>query len=160
MVSEGLQLNELNELACLVIPTSGNNLLLPNVSVAEIVGYLHPIAPIDSPEWLLGMIDWRNQQVPLISFECLNGDSKPQMDVENRIVILNTTGISDELTWIGIVAKSTPHLVRVASDEINEGENEPLGSMELVSVSIYDEYAVIPDIDLIQKKYAEYCDKS
>ncbi len=148
--------NELTELACLLIPVEGKNLILPNVSVAEIVGYLFPVAEDDTPEWFLGMVNWRGQEVPLVSFDALNGQTVPDFLVANRLAIINTTGIDDKLLWIGIVTQYTPRLMRVGAQEINELEGEELAPMEVMAVTVNGEEAVVPNIDLLQQKYLQF----
>ena len=64
-----------NELATLLIPMSGEQLVLPNVTVAEIIPYIEPQAHNDKPDWYLGVFNWRNIDVPLVSFETINGES-------------------------------------------------------------------------------------
>ncbi len=55
---------------CLLIPSGGGQLLLPSTIVAEVFGYNEPeLVFNDQPKWLLGMINWREQRVPLLSIE-------------------------------------------------------------------------------------------
>ncbi len=157
-MSKQLSGNAVNELACLLVPVVGKNLIMPNVSVAEIVGYLHPVADADTPQWLLGMISWRNQQVPLISFDALNGQHLPESKVENRLAILNSTGISQDLPWIAIVTQSTPRLMRVGAEEIAEIPGMELGPFEQMAVSVNGEEAFIPDLNKLQQEFINFKD--
>jgi chemosensory pili system protein ChpC len=55
---------------CLLIPSGGRQLLLPSTIVAEVFGYNEPeLIFNEQPKWLLGMINWREQRVPLLSIE-------------------------------------------------------------------------------------------
>ena len=47
----------------ILLPVTGRMLLLPGVSVAEVVEYIKPTSPDvdDVPPWYLGKIDWRFQ---------------------------------------------------------------------------------------------------
>ena len=48
------------------VPLREMNLLLPNVAVAEISSYRAPV-PVDGmPDWFLGMVRWRDQDIPVI----------------------------------------------------------------------------------------------
>jgi len=59
-----------NVVRCLLIPISGGQLLLPNSVVAEVFPYNEPERVAENqPNWLLGLIDWRNQRIPLLSIE-------------------------------------------------------------------------------------------
>jgi len=57
----------------LVVPLAQIALLVPSALIAEVVniGRLNPIAL--SPEWHLGVLNWRSRPVPVISFEALSG---------------------------------------------------------------------------------------
>ena len=39
---------------------------LPNVAVAEVVAYRAPDEVEGGPEWLLGKLSWRGQEVPVV----------------------------------------------------------------------------------------------
>ncbi|HCA12321.1 MAG TPA: chemotaxis protein CheW, partial [Marinobacter adhaerens] len=56
-------------LSCVMIPMSGRQLLLPNVSIAEVVDYASADAGANTPEWLVGYLDWRGLQLPVISYD-------------------------------------------------------------------------------------------
>src|SRR5690606_2026145 len=57
----------------LEIPLVGFSLLVPSAVVAEVAnpGALYPVPR--APAWLLGVMAWRAQPVPLVSFEALTG---------------------------------------------------------------------------------------
>jgi len=63
----------LSIIASLYLPVTGNSLVLPNVSVAEIVDYKTPEPVEDTPEWFLGNIEWRGVTLPVISYELFGG---------------------------------------------------------------------------------------
>ncbi|MEC7376093.1 MAG: chemotaxis protein CheW, partial [Pseudomonadota bacterium] len=80
-------------LSCVMIPMSGRQLLLPNVSIAEVVDYASSDAGTNSPEWLVGYLDWRGLQLPVISYDAANGAALTVPgDNRGRIVVLNTIG--------------------------------------------------------------------
>src|SRR5690625_6739340 len=72
------------DLASLLIPIEGELLLVPNVSVSEIVplGRVEQIS--DGPQWLLGNYQWRERPVPLLSFEAINGGARPAAGAQAR----------------------------------------------------------------------------
>ena len=59
-------------LPSLLIPMNGRPWLIPNIVVAEVIPLRQPDRPGHGPEWLLGWINWREQDLPLISYEKLN----------------------------------------------------------------------------------------
>lgn len=147
---------QVREIASLLIPLQGCQLLLPNVSVAEIV----PIAQVSSgegaPAWYLGSCMWREQRVPLISYEILNGDAKPAMHSRARLAVLNSTGISEELPFLALVTQGLPRLARVNEEEIAAHDVEELKPFEAMQVSWAGEEAVIPDIARMEQAILNY----
>lgn len=57
----------------LEIPLAETSLLVPSAAIAEVVtaGSLAPVP--GSPHWLIGVLGWRLQAVPVVSFEALLG---------------------------------------------------------------------------------------
>ncbi len=116
-----------NELATLLIPISGRQLVLPNVTVAEIIPYMEPQADSDKPDWFLGMFTWRNTGVPLISFEKINGETTVENATNPRIAVLNGLVDGRKLPFCGIVTTGAPRLMRIMSDEISTVEDADYG---------------------------------
>jgi chemosensory pili system protein ChpC len=55
---------------CILIPFGSGQLLLPTAVIAEVTSYKEPEQlDNDQPDWLLGIINWRKQRIPLISIE-------------------------------------------------------------------------------------------
>lgn len=147
---------KIQEVASLLIPLQGHSILLPNVTVAEIVP-IAPIQPVDNaPGWYFGNCQWRELTVPLLSLEALNGDEKPGIHSRARFAVLNTTGISDDLPFIAILTQGLPRLARVSEDEISEREDSENRAYDLMHVSWAGEYTIIPNVAAIEKTFLEY----
>lgn len=142
---------ELNDIASLLLPVSDDYLLLPGVSVAEIVGFVPPEKEADGPDWFLGFFEWRKLRVPLVSFEILDGKSQPELHENNRIAVLNNTGQSKGLPFFAILTQSTPRLMRISEQEI-DSLDETVGDASMMKVRVLEDSAVIPDIVGIEKK--------
>ena len=144
------------EIACLMVPVSKRLLLVPSTSVAEIVPFTAVSRVADAPDWLLGNYHWREQQVPLISFEQLNGENRPDLHSRCRVAVLNNTGQSDGLPFIAIMTQGIPRLARVTEEEIQQldltTDKKPF---ELMHVSLAGEEAVVPDIVGMEKAYLD-----
>ena len=56
---------DLTELSCVLIPLDGARLLLPNISVAEILPWRRVKALNDGPDWCLGLLGWRGETIPV-----------------------------------------------------------------------------------------------
>lgn len=140
------------QLATLLIPVKGKQLLLPNVSVAEIIHYLYPQPLDDVPTWLLGTIEWRNQVLPMISFEAINDEPFVSHEGPRRIAVFN--GMLDErkLPFYAVLTRGVPRLMRLQPEDISRDDAIPCGPAESMVVSVNGEQAVIPDLEYIENQ--------
>lgn len=144
------------EIACLMVPVSERTLLVPSTSVAEIVPFTAVSRVADSPDWLLGNFHWRELQVPLMSFEQLNGEGRPDLHSRCRVAVLNNTGQSDSLPFIAVMTQGIPRLARVTEEELQQLDlNIDKKPFELMHVSLAGEKAVVPDIEGMEKAYLD-----
>jgi len=143
------------EIPCLMLPLVGRTLLVPTVSIAEMVSYSAPQAIDLAPDWLLGIVEWRNLQVPVLSFEVLNGEANPGTALRSRLAVFNNTGVSDELPFIALPTQAIPKLIRVSGQDISVSDesNQPFDRMR---VDVEDETLVIPDISSLEQAYVEW----
>ncbi len=140
----------------LMIPLAGRTLLAPTVSVAEIVPYAPPLPIEHAPAWLLGTFIWRDQQVPLLSFEGLCGDSQPDPHSRSRVVVFNNTGVSEELPFIAIATQGIPKLARVGAEDISAQDAIAPGAYERLWVLLNGEGLLIPDITALEQIYLDW----
>jgi len=152
---ESIESPQVPELASLLIPLQGSLLLVPNVSVAEIVppGRIDPVA--DSPDWYLGDYQWRDLSIPLLSFESLQAGVQPRQSGRARVAIFNTTGVTDQINFFALMTQGLPRLARVTPDElqVRDGERRPYEQMR---VNWAGEAAVIPDLPVLEQVLLEY----
>jgi len=143
----------LSIIASLYLPITGNSLVLPNVSIAEIVDYQTPEPVVDTPEWFLGNIKWRGVTLPVISYELLNEKTLPENPENTRLAVINTIGSKHtELPFFGIVTQGIPRQTKVDKDSIKEiEESEEKGPAELLTVSIQGDKAAIPNVEYIEE---------
>ena len=147
---------KIQEVASLLIPLQGRQLLAPNVTVAEIVPVSQVIPVQDAPAWYLGNCSWREQTIPLLSFEVMNGEDKPGVAQRSRFAVLNTTGTHESLPFIAILTQGLPRLARVTEEEITEREDADNKPYELMHVSWAGEEAVIPNVEAMERAFLEY----
>lgn len=138
----------------LIIPLQGRNLLLPNVAVAEVIPYTRPHAVADAPDWMLGAINWRGLNIPLISYDRLQGVHNEGAFAQARIAVLNTVRPGGGLHFYALVTTGIPQLKRVNADAMQEMSDE-LGAGLLSQVRIGDIEAAIPDLDALESTVAE-----
>jgi chemosensory pili system protein ChpC len=147
---------KVQEVASLLIPIQGRLLLAPNVTVAEIVPVSQVIPVEDAPAWYLGNCSWREQTIPLLSFEVMNGEDKPGVASRSRFAVLNTTGVNESLPFIAILTQGLPRLARVTEEEITEREDADNKPFELMHVSWAGEEAVIPNVEAMERAFLDY----
>lgn len=147
---------KVQEVASLLIPIQGRQLLAPNVTVAEIVPVSQVVPIQDAPAWYLGNCSWREQTIPLLSFEVMNGEDKPGVSARSRFAVLNTTGVNDSLPFIAILTQGLPRLARVTEEEITEREDADNKAYELMHVSWAGEEAVIPHVEAMERAFLDY----
>ncbi|THB73731.1 MAG: chemotaxis protein CheW [Gammaproteobacteria bacterium] len=140
---------------CLFIPTVSDNLLIPNAAIAEITNNVdpHPLKGRKKvPEWLLGTFEWREQVVPLISLEAINGEEIPAPTINTRIAVLKAHKKITKMPYMAIVTQKIPKLVTIYDEGIEHlGEDKEVKKIEAAHVLASGEPAVIPDLDEIEK---------
>ncbi|SFL89436.1 chemotaxis protein CheW [Marinobacter zhejiangensis] len=138
-------------LPCVMIPMAGQQLLLPNVSIAEIVDYASVERRDNAPLWLLGDIQWRGLTLPVISYDIANGGKAgAPASSRGRVAILNTIGEHhNSLPFLAIVTQGIPSQARIASSQVQEREGEP-GPADLMLVDVDGEGARIPNLEYLE----------
>lgn len=137
-----------NEIPGLLIPMHGRPWLVPNIVVAEIIPLRQPDRPGHGPEWLLGWMNWRDEDIPLLSFERLNDSGQVIIGPEARIAVINT--VTGKLKFYAIVIQGIPRQSRIGKEDLVE---EPVenGPAESMYVQMGGDLAVIPDLDAIER---------
>lgn len=143
-------------LSCVMIPVGGRQLLLPNVSIAEVVDYASNDAGTGAPDWLAGHLEWRGLNLPVISYDAANGGNLSiPGDNRGRIVVLNS--ISDnnkKLRFMALITQGIPSQVRITEEHLKQlnGENGPA---DLMQVDVDGEAAWIPNLDYLESLAGE-----
>ncbi|MCG8018362.1 MAG: chemotaxis protein CheW [Candidatus Thiodiazotropha sp. 'RUGA'] len=143
------------EVRSVLIPLHERQILLPNATVAEVMGYQQPeYAGDELPEWFLGHLAWRGVMIPVVSYEGLLGEPVVEPGYRGRILILNALGEHDRISHIGMAVHAIPSLVRVSADNVvpvNPQLDEPQPLIRQ-QVELDMSQAVIPDMDEIERQ--------
>lgn len=138
-------------LACLLIPIQGGRMVLPNVTVAELIPFQSPEAAPNTKDWLLGTIEWRGTMIPVISFEEFSGAKKGLAAQDLRIAVVNApNGESGKMRFFGMVTQGIPSLVKLEEAAIKENQNSVLEKGQKMAVTLETGHAVIPDLDMLE----------
>jgi len=136
------------ELVTFLVPTTDKLLLLPNVTIAEILRCQPVAQPDDMPNWYLGLLEWRGRQLPLVSFEALNEEAFQSDQQRQNIAVLNGVSKPQSLPFWALHTQGPPRLLRIAADEIAENNQEAVktGPAERMQVATNGELASIPGV--------------
>jgi chemosensory pili system protein ChpC len=137
-------------IASLYLPVSNKQLLLPNVSVAEVVAYQEPKKLDEGPDYYLGMVNWRGIDIPVISYELANGLKLNKTASTARIAVINTIGEHQKsLPFFAIITQGIPRLVKV-SDDIIKKTKQKKGAADAALIKVDGEDATIPNLDYLE----------
>ncbi len=135
------------------IPLEDINLLVPNVAVAEVINY-QPLNTIqDGPDWLLGRLHWRDQDLPVISLEAMCGLTPPQGQRSSRLSIVNNVLPDSSVSFYAIVTAGIPRLFSADIDSLGESildQNEfPQAVADCIEIA--GDKLLIPNLEHIQQ---------
>lgn len=137
---------------CLLVPVRGGLLLIPNATVSEIIGYTKPTTIDNTPAWILGQITWRNYQLPLISFESVNGNEVVTARAGNRVLVVNTLSNNSQLPYFGLVSQGIPQLRMIDPNVVAINEKVSTNDLCVAShVLVNGQPAIIPNIDELEQ---------
>lgn len=139
------------EIRCMLIPLREGRLLLPNASVAEVIGYRDPDPVPADLNWLKGMVSWQQREIPVIDFEHLMGRSDAAAGIRQRIVVCYA--LNPEAGWplLGLVAQGIPRLLRVSRETIDTAQGDPADQSAVrMTLSVSGETLLVPDLDFLQ----------
>ena len=144
------------EIYSLLIPLEPDRLIVPRACVAAVVRY-NP-KPVENPgvEWLCGMADWNNREIPVISFESLCGGSSPQTSGRTRVVVFHSIGDGDCPAY-GVLSEGFPQMVKVSREviDLDASLTAPPNAPLICRVSLLREQAVIPDLEAVEQQLLE-----
>lgn len=139
------------EIRGVMIPVTGNRLLLPNATVAEVITYSQPEKVANAPGWLLGRLSWRGWRLPLFSFSMLSGQSRTENYTNARVAVLKALGGNAKMPFLALLAQGFPRLTTITPDLlIPSGDENAHPDGVRAEVIVRDDRAVIPDLGLIE----------
>ena len=151
---------ETSEIRCVLLPIHSGQLLLPSVSITEVVGYQPPTPLKDAspPDWLLGTFKWRQRQIPLVSFDAMVSFPSTGVGHRARVAICNALVGEGKISHIAIMLSGIPRLIRITGDAVEpEGQIGDVGPMVLRQVRINgEEEAWIPNLDGLEEAIDGY----
>lgn len=140
----------LDSLNGLIIPLAEQPLLLPNVAVAELVGYRLGQAATQGPSWFPGWVNWRDQRVPLIDPGLLLGQPAAEA-LAPRMLILNAVGGRPGMQFIAMRVPGIPRSKRVLRGDIEIAGAPGEYVSQVVRLADEQQTLLIPDLAAIEQ---------
>ncbi|WP_419812064.1 chemotaxis protein CheW [Bacterioplanoides sp.] len=144
--------NAPDQIDCLLIPLKDKNLILPNVAVAEIVPFSHLLTTASNVDWMLGRIDWRGVPIPVVCYEMLCNQGAPAPNPNARFAIINGVGDHAQMPFYAMLVQGIPRLMHINESDIQKVDALNVGAFDQSAVSIGQEAAVIPNLDLVEQE--------
>lgn len=155
MTIQAVAQHAISELVTLLLPVKSRSLIIPNVTVAEII-QLDEVRPAPgAPGWLLGWSAWRGLQIPVVCFDGLNEDPFATTDPLRRAAVVNGCSDPGRLPFYAISTAATPRMMRLGRAEILACEGASIGPAERMVVNASGEEASLPDLEYIESKLLE-----
>ncbi|MGD8525134.1 MAG: chemotaxis protein CheW [Thioalkalispiraceae bacterium] len=150
---KALQGKEYQAVHCLKIPLHNNSALLPNAAVAEVIAFNEPDPISDAPSWLLGRMQWRDRQVPLVSLEAAAGSDVIEK-TGPRIAVLNTLNSNPRVPYIAILMQGIPSLLVIKPETLNWDDGKTSEQSQSVSgyIEMDGDTTMIPNIDNLEER--------
>jgi chemosensory pili system protein ChpC len=144
---------------CLLIPVGEEQLLLPSAIIAEITAYSEPtLITKQQPDWLLGRIDWRNQNVPLLAVENLLSLPTISSAVKYRTVILYGLENLQVLPFYGLRMSEVPRSLIVTADSLINNQDAKVRRGLVYNIKIHntEETAWLPDLTYLESLLSQF----
>ena len=141
------------EIRCILISMRENWILLPNAVIAEVLN-VPPYLPIkNTPTWLIGDFNWREQVVPLIQLDTLLGVPVQGTGItdQSKIIILNGISGNAKLPYIAIVSQQIPRLIKISEKNLKNIPNPIKGEYIVRWIRVNDNMTLLPDLEKLER---------
>ncbi len=139
--------NEEQPVRSLLVPTLGGTFLVPNAAVAEIIGFREAQPVPGAPKWLLGLLGWRDQMIPVLAIESLLGRSEFRAARSSRLIVMHALQRRGDLDFYALLCTGFPRLLRVdQTNLIRDDAAEPESPLVAYKVLIDGQPGEVPDL--------------
>jgi chemosensory pili system protein ChpC len=149
--------DETQELYSLLVPLSGDRLIVPRACVVEVVRFSKLNTEAGAHDWMLGTVNWNGRELPVASFEGALGKEVPAATGRTRIVVFYAITGHLKSGYFGVLTQGFPQLVRVNKDvlQLSETKGWPESAPVLCRVKMINEFPLIPDLERLENMLAE-----
>ena len=140
-------------LRALLLPLRETTLLIPQSVVADISFHYEKARDRHGkPDWFHGDLYWHGNNVPVISYEKLNGRSYPPGHHKEKIAICNLLDVSGNYPAVGILVKAVPRMMQVEEGVLLSEDADMTDPFALAEVRYQGERMTIPDLEKIGRE--------
>ncbi|QQD18513.1 chemotaxis protein CheW [Spongiibacter nanhainus] len=140
-------------LPTLVLPLRDSALVLPSHCVAEVM-MAGSIEAEESSPHLLGFANWRERELPVLSFEALRDGQLPQQFRARQLAVLNAIGGAEGMSHFAVAVSAMPHHWELSEDQVETLEvPDDLQSPAIQGmIKVAGQSLVVPDWDYLQQQ--------
>lgn len=135
-----------------IIALQKQGVLLPRDNIAEIIPYEPLQRTDDTPDWFLGVLGWRGEQIPVVSFEMLSVEraSFSLVSVSSAsLVVVRANSDPAALPFYALVSQTRPQCHEISPEMLFE-TGEAVERTELAKVRYHNDVLSIPNLDYIE----------
>ncbi len=149
-------MNQSNDIRGVLIMVTGQRALLPNATVAEVIGLAEPDPYPEQPPWIYGRIRWRGWMIPLFSLAILTGSAQSEGQIGARVAVLKALGGHPKLPYMAVMTQGFPRLTTITEEGLLPQEDSGVRIPGvLMTVMHREEEAIIPDMAEIERLILE-----
>lgn len=150
----------------LLLPVADAVLLVPQVAVAEVLNWGEQdvddlrLDKSGASTHCYGWISWRDQDIPLLSFDSIYSGQRPVLGKDLKIVICNAVFKASTTGFYALLVSGFPRALRLSLEAEMAFESSPSdkpGVQMLVSVD--GEAVLIPDFEYLELVVCEHVTK-
>lgn len=144
----------------LLVPIGTKQLLLPSSVIAEVAPYTAPRSFGKPDEAILGVVDWREQVVPVLSLQYIYHLPPTQLSQRQRLIVLYGLEAVQLLPFYAFIAISVPRTLALTADNLTAPKTQKATNLYFeVEVQLADETlepALIPDLTNLENLLRKY----
>ncbi len=139
-----------DSLPCFVLPMCAEPIIVPSITVAEVIDYTPPEPMHGAPAWFMGTVEWRSVTIPVVSFERFNHLSESRQGADSKLAIMNVVSNQHYMRFFALVVQGIPKPVRIQNDSL-EKQDESMSDGVAMKVLHGGQITLIPDMDAIER---------
>lgn len=136
---------------CVIFTLRKENVIVPNALVADIISVKDVQTTENTPEWYLGLLNWRGIDVPLLSFESAAGHGVAKVNLNTQAVVLYSVGmgdVPDENAYLALVMSGVPHVSDFSRDQIKADAAAEIDGHPMVAQKVRINGALVSILDV------------